>query len=64
VVDANGELTLAEVQKEFPAWHCCKSVNGLYYAQQEGASPPVTVRGEDPMDLRDGIRAAIGRALA
>jgi len=38
-----------------------RGVNGLYYAGLTGASPPVTVRGEDATDLRDEIRRVEAR---
>jgi hypothetical protein len=50
------EPTLDEVGREFPAWHCWKGISGLVYAKLNHASPPVVVRGEDPLDLRDSIR--------
>ncbi len=55
------EPTLDDVAREFPHWHCWKGVNGLVYARLPGSSPPMTARGEDPLDLRDQIRAEIGR---
>ncbi|HUY51789.1 MAG TPA: hypothetical protein VMV92_39840 [Streptosporangiaceae bacterium] len=50
------ELTLEDVHQEFPRWHCFHSIGGLVYARLVNASPPVLVRGEDPVDLRDEIR--------
>lgn len=50
------EPTLEDVAAEFPRWRCWLGVNGLYYARLPRTSPPVDVRGEDPMDLRDMIR--------
>jgi hypothetical protein len=52
----SGEPTLADVQDEFPHWHCTRGNNGLYYAEHKATSQ--RVRGEDPLDLRDQIRAA------
>lgn len=50
-----GEPTLADVQEEHPGWRCWEGVNRLCYARH---SPTGTeVRGEDPLDLRDQIRA-------
>ncbi|HEX3492625.1 MAG TPA: hypothetical protein VHU92_24995 [Streptosporangiaceae bacterium] len=46
---------------EFPAWAVWRGIDRLYYARLPGANPPLTVRGEDPVDLRDQIRAAILR---
>ena len=48
--------TLDDVGREFPAWHCWSGIAGLLYANLRGSSPPVTIRGEDPLDLRDQIR--------
>jgi hypothetical protein len=50
------EPTLDDIAREYPRWHCWHGISGLYYARLIGASPPVIVRGEDPMDLRDEIR--------
>jgi hypothetical protein len=54
------EPTLADVQREYPAWRCGKAVSGLYYARRADASPgdQAEVTGEDPLDLRDQIRKA------
>jgi hypothetical protein len=40
---------------EFPDWTAWRAVNGLVYARRAGTSPPVVVRGEDAVDLRDQI---------
>jgi hypothetical protein len=52
------EPTLADVQREYPTWGCWRAVSGLYYARSTTAEPgdPATVKGEDPLDLRDQIR--------
>ena len=44
---------------EFPQWHAWKGVAGLVYARWRNSSPPVVVRGEDAVDLRDEIRLVI-----
>jgi hypothetical protein len=44
--------------RECPGWHAWRGVNMLYYARLPKTSPPVVVRGEDPEDLRDMIKAA------
>ncbi len=44
--------------RECPRWHCWQGISGLLYASLRGSSPPIVVRGEDPMDLRDQIRRA------
>ena len=43
---------------EFPHWHVWRGINGLAYARRALSSPPVVVRGEDAVDLRDAIIAA------
>jgi hypothetical protein len=41
---------------ELPEWHVWRGISGLVYARWRNASPPVVVRGEDAVDLRDQIR--------
>jgi hypothetical protein len=41
--------------KELPQWHVWRGVSGLVYASRRRTSPPVVVRGEDAVDLRDMI---------
>ena len=41
---------------ELPRWHVWRGINGLLYASCRNISPPVVVRGEDAVDLRDAIR--------
>jgi hypothetical protein len=53
------EPTLADVQREFPAWRCAQGISQLYYAQHTTTGTQVT--GEDPLDLRDQIKAAQAR---
>jgi hypothetical protein len=55
------EPTLEDVQSEYPAWHCWRGIAGLLYASRPLTSPPVVVRGEDAMDLRDQIKGWEGR---
>jgi hypothetical protein len=43
---------------EFPHWHVWRGVCGLVYARRPRTSPPLVVRGEDAVDLRDQIRRA------
>lgn len=45
---------------EFPQWHVWRGVCGLVYARRPRTSPPVVLRGEDAVDLRDQIRRAEG----
>jgi hypothetical protein len=54
-----GEPTLAQVQAEFPHWECTRGINRLYYAKHSATGQQVT--GEDPLDLRDQIKAAEAR---
>lgn len=53
------EPTLAEVQAQYPAWRCAQGISGLFYAQHTTTGQQVT--GEDPLDLRDQLKAAQGR---
>jgi hypothetical protein len=53
-----GEPSLADVQAEFPAWRCFRGL-GLYYAIHTATG--TRVQGEDPLDLRDQVRAAEAR---
>jgi hypothetical protein len=46
----------------YPHWEVWQGVDFLYYGRLRNSSPPIVVRGEDPEDLRDVIRAAIVRA--
>jgi hypothetical protein len=46
---------------EFPHWHVWQGVCGLVYARRPRTSPPVVVRGEDAVDLRNQMRRAEGR---
>jgi hypothetical protein len=48
---------------EFPCWTVWRGVDLLYYARLRGSSPPLMVRGEDAVDLRDQVRAVVLRAL-
>ena len=57
----NDEPTLADVTTEFPRWHTWTGISGLVYASRNLTSPPAVVRGEDPLDLRDQIRAWEGK---
>jgi hypothetical protein len=51
----DGEPTLGDVEREFPGWRAFRGTNGLSYATLKAPGPLVTVRGEDPRDLRDSI---------
>jgi hypothetical protein len=54
-----GEPTLADVQAQYPHWDCAQGISGLYHASNEATGQRVT--GEDPLDLRDQIKAAEAR---
>lgn len=55
------EPTLADVEQQWPRWHCWRGVSGLVYASRGQTSPPAVVRGEDPQDLLDQIAKWEGR---
>jgi hypothetical protein len=46
---------------EFPRWQAWRGVSGLVYARKLDTTPPVVVRGEDAVDLRDEIIRAEAR---
>lgn len=54
-----GEPTLADVQAQYPQWRCAQGISGLYHADNPATGQQVT--GEDPLDLRDQIKAAEAR---
>lgn len=54
-----GEPTLADVQQQYPAWQCARGISGLYYGRHTTTGRQV--QGEDPLDLRDQIKAAEAR---
>jgi hypothetical protein len=54
-----GEPTLAEVQAQYPDWQCGQAISGMYFADRPATGQQVT--GEDPLDLRDQIKAAEAR---
>jgi hypothetical protein len=56
--DSTAEPTLDDVARENPRWHCWKGIAGLHYASLRHSSPPILIRGEDPLDLRDQIHRA------
>ena len=53
------EPTLADVQREYPGWVCTRGVSGFYYAEHTATGTQVS--GEDPLDLRDQVKAAEAR---
>ncbi len=59
MADPTGGTTneiIATLEREFPRWHVWQGISGLLYARRPLTSPPVVVRGEDAVDLRDQIR--------
>ena len=54
------DLSREELERQFPRWHMWKGISGLWYASRRGSSPPVVVRGEDLVDLRDEMRRWTG----
>jgi hypothetical protein len=44
---------------EFPHWEVWRDVDRLCHARLCGVSPPIMVRGEDAVDLRDQVRAVV-----
>ena len=57
--DSPGEPTLAQVAAEFPFWECTRGISGLCYALNTATGQRVA--GEDPLDLRDQVKAAEAR---
>jgi hypothetical protein len=53
----DGEATLADVQREFPRYHCWHAASGLCYARPREARPgdPAPVKGDDPDRLWEAI---------
>lgn len=56
-----GEPALADVQREYAGWRCVRGISGFYYA--EHAATGAQVNGEDPLELRDQIKAAEARLV-
>jgi hypothetical protein len=52
-----GEPAVADVQREFPGWHCWRGTSSLFHARRRDSerSTPAQATGEDPRDLRDQI---------
>ncbi len=59
---AAGEPTLADVQREYPGWQCARGISGMYHAEHTATG--TQVNGEDPLDLRDQLKAAEARLAA
>jgi hypothetical protein len=53
------EPDLADVQQAYPDWRCVRGISGFYYAEHTATG--TQVNGEDPLDLRDQIKAAESR---
>lgn len=49
------------LEQEFPQWEVWKGVSRLWYARLLKSSPPVVVKGEGLMDVRDQIIVWIRR---
>ncbi len=47
------------MQREYPGWQCARGVSGFCYAEHTATG--TQVNGEDPLDLRDQIKAAEAR---
>lgn len=60
VANRSTEPTLDDLRSEFPRWEIWTGVNYLLYARLPLTTPPVTLRGEDTVDLRDQIRGYLG----
>lgn len=57
-----GEPTQADLEREFGSqWVIFTNVSRLKYGRRLLTSPPVVLRGEDWLDLRDQIRGYLGR---
>lgn len=56
-----GEPTVEELRYQYPHWQIWRGVSNLWYARLPNSSPPVLVRGEDLLDLRDMIKQEIAR---
>lgn len=58
---STAEPSLDDLRREFPGWEFWYGISQLWYARRLNTSPPVLLRGEDLMDLRDVVRGWIGR---
>ena len=52
--------TLDDVRGEFAGWHVWKGIAGLVYGRLLNSSPPVVVRAENALALRDQISQVEG----
>lgn len=56
------EPTQGDLEREFgPGWSIFTNASRLRYGRKLLSSPPVVIRGEDWLDLRDQIRGYLGR---
>lgn len=55
VVNA-GELTVEDLEHEFPGWHVWLGVSSLWYARRMRSSPPVILGAANLAELRTVIR--------
>jgi hypothetical protein len=53
------EPTLADVAAQYPHRQSTQGISGMYHATHQATGQHVT--GEDPLDLRDQIKAADAR---
>jgi hypothetical protein len=60
----NSNQDADRIADEFPGWEAWQGINRLWHARLRGATPPVMVHGEDPVDLRDQIIVYLRRAEA
>jgi hypothetical protein len=54
-------ITAESLATEFPGWEAWQGIDRLWHARIRGAVPPVMVHGDDLAELRDQMRAYIGR---
>jgi hypothetical protein len=54
-------ITVESLATEFPGWEAWQGIDRLWHARIRRAVPPVMVHADDLVDLRDQIRAYIGR---
>jgi len=58
---AGRDVQIRAISEEFPGWEAWQNlVNGLWHARLTGSTPPVTVHGESPDELRERIRIRAG----
>ena len=50
-----GPESADDIETEFPGWSAFRGVNDLVYARKKKTTPPVLLKAEDWMALRDEI---------